>query len=88
MWVGVRFCPLSTPELGTLFRVNQSTVSRWLKSARQKVYDETRLHLHARLGLSARDFQSFLAGMESQLDVSISQIFGEEDARSRPLKGE
>jgi RNA polymerase sigma-70 factor len=75
---------LSTTELGALFRVNQSTVSRWLKSARQTVYDETRRRLQARLGLSARDFQSFLAGMDSQLDVSLSQIFGEQDSRARP----
>lgn len=74
---------LSTTELGTLFRVNQSTVSRWLKSVRQTVYDETRRRLQERLGLSARDFQSFLAGMDSQLDLSLSQIFGKQDAQSR-----
>jgi RNA polymerase sigma-70 factor (ECF subfamily) len=75
---------LSTPELGTLFRVNQSTISRWLKSVRQTIFDETRRRLQARLGLSARDFQSFLAILDSQIDLSISQIFGEEDALPRP----
>ncbi|HYI02244.1 hypothetical protein [Hyalangium sp.] len=66
-----------TSELGELFRVNQSTVSRWLKSARQTVYEETKRRLQARLGLSAREFQSFLAVLDSQLDLSMSQIFGE-----------
>jgi RNA polymerase sigma-70 factor len=73
---------LSTSELGVLFRVNQSTVSRWLKSARQAVYEETRHRLQARLRLSAREFQSFLAVLDSQLNLSMSQIFGEEDALS------
>ncbi|WNG14971.1 sigma-70 family RNA polymerase sigma factor [Cystobacter fuscus] len=70
---------LSTTELGELFRVNQSTASRWLKSARQTVYEETKLRLQARLGLSTGEFQSFLSVLDSQLDVSMSQIFGEED---------
>ena len=74
---------LSTTELGALFRVNQSTVSRWLKSARQTVFNETRRRLQAKLGLSARDFQSFLAALDSQLELGISQIFSEEDARAR-----
>ena len=52
---------LSTYELASLFRVNQSTISRWLKSARQTVYKETRRRLQERLGLSTQDFQSFLA---------------------------
>ncbi|WNG41576.1 sigma-70 family RNA polymerase sigma factor [Archangium violaceum] len=74
---------LSMVELGALFRVNQSTVSRWLKSARQTVFNETRRRLQVRLGLSPRDFQSFLAAMDSQFELNISQILGEEDARAR-----
>lgn len=70
---------LSTTELGALLRVNQSTVSRWLKSARQTVHDETWRHLRARLNLPPGGFQSFLAALDSQLDLSISQLFGEED---------
>lgn len=70
---------LSMYELAALFRVNQSTVSRWLKAARQRVYEETQRRLQARLGLSARDFQSFLAVLDSQLEVGISQVLGEED---------
>ncbi|WP_395835397.1 hypothetical protein [Archangium violaceum] len=64
-------------ELADLFRVNQSTVSRWLKSARQSVHEETRHRLQERLGLSSRDFQSFLAVLDSKLELSISQLLGE-----------
>lgn len=65
---------LSTYELASLFRVNQSTISRWLKSARQRVYEETRRRLQERLGLSTPGFKSFLAFIGSQLDLNISQI--------------
>jgi len=71
---------LSTYELASLFRVNQSTISRWMKSARQRVYEETRRRLQERLGLSTGDFKSFLALIHSQLDVSMSQLLGEKGA--------
>ncbi|WP_224372614.1 sigma-70 family RNA polymerase sigma factor [Hyalangium versicolor] len=74
---------LSTYELATLYRVNQGTISRWLKSARQTVYEETRRRLQSRLGLTTRDFKSFLAVLDSQLELSISQLLGEDDARPR-----
>jgi len=75
---------LSTYELATLFRVSQPTISRWLRSTRETVYKETRRQLQARLGLSQRDFQSFLALLDSQLELSISQLLGEDDAPPRP----
>ena len=75
---------LSTYELATLFRVSQPTISRWLRSTRETVYKETRRHLQARLGLSQRDFQSFLALLDSQLELSISQLLGAEDAPPGP----
>src|SRR4051794_26194157 len=59
---------LSTIEMGMVFRKNQSTVSRWLKSVRQEVYVETKRRLQARLGLSSREFASLLAVIDSQLD--------------------
>jgi RNA polymerase sigma-70 factor len=69
---------LSSYELAPLFRVNQSTISRWMKSARQSVYDETRRRLQERLGLSPQDFQSFLAGLGSQFAMGLSQLLKEE----------
>jgi RNA polymerase sigma-70 factor len=74
---------LSMYELAALFRVSQPTISRWLKSTRETVYQETRRHLQARLGLSQRDFQSFLALLDSQLELSISQLLGAEDTPPR-----
>ena len=71
---------LSMYDLAALFRVNQSTVSRWLKSARQTVYEETQRRLQARLGLSSRDFKSFLAVLDSQLELGISQLLKQEES--------
>lgn len=68
---------LSTYKLADLFRVNQSTICRWLQDARQSVYEETRNQLQARLGLSTRDLNSHLLYVNSQLDLSISQLLGE-----------
>ncbi|MFP2905777.1 sigma-70 family RNA polymerase sigma factor [Pyxidicoccus sp. 3LFB2] len=68
---------LSTYELGLLFRVNQSTISRWLKSTRTRVYEETRRRLQEQLDLSTSGFKSFLAFVRSQLDLSISQLLGD-----------
>lgn len=68
---------LSMYDLVPLLRVSQPTISRRLKSAREKVYAETRRHLQARLGLSQNDFQSFMKLLDSQFDVRISQLLGD-----------
>ncbi|WP_426736339.1 sigma-70 family RNA polymerase sigma factor [Myxococcus faecalis] len=68
---------LSTPKLGTLFGVNQSTVSRWLHSAQQAVHDETRRLLKERLDLSSQEFTSVLRSVESHLHLSLTRILDE-----------
>lgn len=77
---------LSTYEMAPLFRVNQSTISRWLKRAQQQVYEETRRRLQERLGLTTEGFKSFLAFVDSQLDLTLSQLL-EEQARPPPTDG-
>ena len=69
---------LSTTEMAQVFLVNQSTVSRWLKSVRQAVYEETKRCLKERLRLSSHEFSSLLASLDSQLDLSLSQLLKEE----------
>jgi len=75
---------LSMYEMAALFRVHEATISRRLKEVRQRVYKETQRHLQARLGLAPRDFSSFIRVLDSQLDLSLSQLVGEEDALPRP----
>ncbi len=65
---------LSTTEMAPLFQVNQSTISRRLKSARQAIFDETKRLLQERLGLSTQEFHSLLHVIDSQLDISLGQV--------------
>jgi RNA polymerase sigma-70 factor len=78
---------LSTHELAKLYKVNQSTVSRWLKSSRQQVYEETQRLLQERLGLSTQGFESFIVQVNSQLDMSLSQILDNKNSRLEPGDG-
>lgn len=71
---------LSMYEMAALFRVHEATISRRLKDVRRRVYKETQRHLQARLGLAPQDFSSFIRVLDSQLDLSISQLMDEEDA--------
>ena len=70
---------LTTTELGKVFGVNPATVSRWLKSARRAVYEETKRRLQERLRLSSQEFASMLAVLDSQLDMSLSQVLKKTD---------
>ncbi len=65
---------LSMTEMSTLFRVNQSTVSRWLKSARQAVHVETKRLVRERLGLSTNEFTSLMRAIESDFGLSLSEV--------------
>ncbi|SEL63046.1 RNA polymerase sigma-70 factor [Stigmatella aurantiaca] len=70
---------LSTTEMGPLFRVNQSTISRWIKSARHTVFEGTKSRLKERLRLSSGEFDSLLAAIESHFDEGFSQVLDDDD---------
>jgi RNA polymerase sigma-70 factor len=70
---------LSTIQIGKLYGVDQSTVSRWLKSARQAIYEETKRRLKERLRVSSNEFDSILSDINSQLTLSLSQVLKEEE---------
>jgi len=67
---------LSTTELGLLFHVNQSTISRWLRDSRQAVYTATKHILKDRLRLSSREFESLLPTIISQFDLNLGEVLG------------
>jgi RNA polymerase sigma-70 factor (ECF subfamily) len=74
---------LPTTKMGPLFAKDQSTLSRWLKDAREKVYEETKRRLKDRLRLTTHEFESLMEAIQSRFDMSLSQILkedaGEED---------
>ncbi|WP_224365486.1 RNA polymerase subunit sigma-70 [Hyalangium versicolor] len=70
---------LPTTRLGPLFGVDQSTVSRWIIRAREAVYEETKRRLKERLRLSSREFDSLTDAIDSQLDLSLSQLLKDDE---------
>ncbi|EPX63456.1 putative DNA-binding regulatory protein [Cystobacter fuscus DSM 2262] len=70
---------LTTTELGRLIGKDQSTASRKLALAREAVYEETKRLLKERLSLASKEFDSFVAAIQSNFDMSLSQILGETD---------
>ncbi|HEY8209454.1 MAG TPA: RNA polymerase subunit sigma-70 [Myxococcaceae bacterium] len=71
---------LSTVAMARLFGISQSTMSRKLQASRLAVLEETKRLLKERLDLSNSSLESFLGGLGSRLDLSMSQILG----RSEP----
>lgn len=71
---------LSEAKLAALFNTSQPTISRRLKAARQAILEETKRLLRERLRLADKDFDSFIADVQSRwLDLSLSQLFGGPD---------
>ncbi|ATB38977.1 hypothetical protein CYFUS_004416 [Cystobacter fuscus] len=70
---------LTTTKLGKIIGKDQSTASRKLALAREAVYEKTKRLLKERLSLASKEFDSFLAEIQSILDVSLSRILGETD---------
>lgn len=70
-----------TTRMAPLFGKDQATISRWLKAARARVYEETKRLLLERLRLSSREFESLTNAIRSNFDVSLSQLLGDGEER-------
>jgi RNA polymerase sigma-70 factor (ECF subfamily) len=66
---------LSLERIGKSYRVSQSTVSRWMASARDSIAAEAQRLLRDELQASADDYESMSRLMVSQLDLSVSRLF-------------
>jgi RNA polymerase sigma-70 factor (ECF subfamily) len=62
---------ISLDRIAQVYRVAQSTVSRWVAAARESIRAETCRLLGERMQLSEAEFDSLAALVVSQLDVSI-----------------
>jgi RNA polymerase sigma-70 factor len=67
----------SGERIAALFKVNRSTVSRWLRLAREAVMDGARRRLAVRLKLTLAEVDSLARALHSQLDLSIRTAIGE-----------
>lgn len=64
------------------YRVNRSSVTRWISQARDAVVGKTRGLLEERAGVSRADLDSLVRALKSNLNLSISQLLPAPDRSS------
>lgn len=62
---------LGTAQIARAYRVDRSTVKRWLAQSREGLRAEVRMRLAARIGVDTPALGSLLRELQSQLDLSI-----------------
>jgi RNA polymerase sigma-70 factor (ECF subfamily) len=65
---------LTVEELATLYRTHRTTATRWLAAIRQRVLDGTRRELMQRIRGSQAECDSIIRLVQSQLDLTLSQL--------------
>ncbi len=66
---------LGIDGLAAIYRVHRATAARWLASAREQLFDETRRLLRQRLDIDEDEFRSIVKLVRSQLDLSLHRLF-------------
>jgi RNA polymerase sigma-70 factor (ECF subfamily) len=67
---------VNTTAIAKMNNVNQSTISRWIKQAREQILAATRSALAASLKISGGELESVLVAVRSQVDLNLSQLLG------------
>lgn len=67
---------LSVQRIGKMYGVAQSTVSRWMSCAREKVVAEAKRLLRDELHIAPEEYESLARLLASQLDLSVSGLLG------------
>jgi len=65
---------LSHEQIANIYKVNQSTVSRWIAKARGDVLDATERAVCRKLGVKRDEFMSLAGLLVSRIDLSISRV--------------
>jgi RNA polymerase sigma-70 factor, ECF subfamily len=65
---------LELAQIGLLYRVHESTASRWIAAALDDVARATRRHLAAQLAVTPETADSVARIVQSQLDLSIARL--------------
>ncbi len=65
---------LTIDDIGDIYGVHRATAARWLQSASDAIFAETRRELRASLKLSTEEFESLVELVRSRLDVSITRL--------------
>ena len=67
------FDGLKYEQIARAYRVNASTVMRWLERQKEVLFKETRRHLAHKLALTSSELDSLLKVLRSEIDVSLSR---------------
>jgi RNA polymerase sigma-70 factor, ECF subfamily len=70
---------VSTHKLAAMFRVDQSTVVRWISAARDRIRAAIQARLCERLGLRPTELDSLAGLLLSRLDVSLAGCLRSQD---------
>jgi RNA polymerase sigma-70 factor (ECF subfamily) len=70
---------LTLEQIGTMYKVNASTVSRWIAGVRTALLADTERLLRAELSLSPPEFHSLARVLASQMDISVSRLLIERE---------
>lgn len=65
---------LNIDQIGALKQVHRATVARWIASAREALFEQTRKSILGTTQLTASEFQSLGELLRSQMDVSVMRI--------------
>lgn len=65
---------LSIDQIGAVYNVHRATCARWIQRACQVILEQTRARLAERLALSPSELDRVTALVQSQIDVSLSQL--------------
>jgi RNA polymerase sigma-70 factor, ECF subfamily len=68
---------VSLERVGTMFSVSHSTASRWLAATRERLLDDVKATLGAKLGTSSSELASLAGMVASRLDLSLSALLRE-----------
>ena len=65
---------LSHEQIANIYKVNQSTVTRWIARARAEVLEATERSVCTKLGVQRDEFMSLAGLLVSRIDLSISRV--------------
>jgi RNA polymerase sigma-70 factor (ECF subfamily) len=65
---------LTHEQIATIYKVNQSTVTRWIRNARAEVLRTTEHAVCEKLGVQPAEFRSLAGLLLSRIDLSISHV--------------
>jgi RNA polymerase sigma-70 factor (ECF subfamily) len=65
---------LTVDDLARMYSVHRATAARWVAAAREVVFEDTRVRLHARLGFDDAELVSIVRLVQSQLVQSLRRL--------------